>query len=57
MGHYRPKYNEIDKKTHHTNIYYDNIPQKSRRNKEDLGDIKYDMSVIPEKVSKKVMTV
>ncbi len=53
-GHYHPKFNEIDKKVHHYDMFYDTKKTETRKTVEELGNYEREMSVLPEKYPSKV---
>lgn len=55
IGHYHPKFSEIDCKVHHSNIHYHIKSQTSRKEKENLGDFEWEKHHVPDKLPKKIL--
>jgi len=54
IGHYHPKFNEMDVKVHHSNIRYHYKCQASRKQREELGNVGHENTVIADKLPRKV---
>lgn len=54
IGHYHPKFNEMDVKVHHSNIRYHYKCQTSRKQREELGNFELENTVIADKLPRKV---